>query len=488
METRPTLLLYLIAVSGYAQSPGTFTETSSMTTARFGHTATLLQDGRVLIAGGYTAGIPVFGQAITATAELYDPANGTFTATGNMTSARAYHTATLLPDGRVLMAAGSVGQVPSVGPEYSLATAELYDPSTGTFTATANMTASGIVETNTATLLSDGQVLMTGSPFDAELYNPDTGTFRTTGNMTVPPPFDTATLLPDGRVLLAAGFFTPKVYDPPTGTFSVTGAGLGVTGRATLLMNGRAMVAGGNDDPGPIADAEVYDPSTGIFAATGNMNAPRANHTATLLPDGKALITGGNSWFSPDNSSMYYFCCLSSAELYDSLSGSFVNTGAMAAGRAGHTATLLNSGAVLIAGGATDGFPPSGNTTAAAEIYHPATPLPAPVLFSLSGDGPGQGAIQHAGTARIASAGDPAVAGEYLSIYLTGLADGSVVPPQVAIGGRLAEITFFGNVPGYAGLNQVNARVPTGVAPGPAVPVRLTYLGRPSNEVTIGVQ
>ena len=118
----------------------------------------------------------------------------------------------------------------------------------------------------------------------------------------------------------------------------------------------------------------------------------------------------------------------------------------------------------------------------------PPSLIPVPVLLSLSGDGRGQGAIQHADTYQVASASNPAVAGEILSVYFTGLVDGSGVPPQVAIGGRISDILFFGNAPGYPGLNQANVRVPSGVTQGTAVPVRLTYLSRTSNEVTIGVR
>ena len=143
----------------------------------------------------------------------------------------------------------------------------------------------------------------------------------------------------------------------------------------------------------------------------------------------------------------------------------------MAVNRGGHTATLLNSGEVLFAGGVG---------TATAELYHPEVPIPAPTLFSLSGDGRGQAVIWHAATGEIASPTNPAVVGEALSMYTTSLADGGVIRPQVAIGGRLAEVLYFGAAPGYPGYDQVNFLMPNGVAPGPAempeTPLRIATL------------
>jgi hypothetical protein len=283
------------------------------------------------------------------------------------------------------------------------------------------------------------------------------------------------------------------LYDPGTGGLSdsINDNGLGTYfyQEGTLLMNGKVLFAGYDDDEGDFWGPELFDASTEIFTPTGNMSARRADHTATLLPDGTVLIAG-RGWFGSDGSEAFY-STVNSAERYDPVTGTFSNTGNMAKDRDGHTATLLKDGSVLIAGGLHIVQPPPSYVTvvlSSAEIYHPAVLALAPVLLSLSGDGRGQGAILHAGTHQLVSASNPAVAGEALEIYGTGLVDRSVIPPQVSIGGRMAEVLFFGQAPGFVGLNQVNVRVPSGVASGPNVPVRLTYLNRPSNEVTIGLR
>jgi hypothetical protein len=297
----------------------------------------------------------------------------------------------------------------------------------------------------------------------------------------------------DGRVLIVweepapgappMGGTAAEVYDPDSGAFTATGTTMALSRNdglptATLLMNGKVLVAGGawDGDLSPTA-AELYDSSTGTFSGAGNMVTGHVHHTATLLPDGTVLMAG--SWLFPG--------VLANTELYRPDSGSFTASANMLTPRGGgHTATLLNNGQVLVAGGVVGaGF---NAITANAEIYHPAVLVPAPRLFSLSGDGRGQGAIWRAATGEISSPASPAVPGEVLSTYTTTLADGGRIPPHVAVGGRPAEILYFGAAPGYAGYFQVNFRVPAGIAPGPAAPVRLTYIGRATNEVTIGVR
>ena len=249
---------------------------------------------------------------------------------------------------------------------------------------------------------------------------------------------------------------------------------------ASLLMNGTVLITGGgNSDPGDsLAEAELYDPFTGAFAATGRMKVCRFWHSSTLLPDGSVLIAGGDGRYCADTPQV--FSSLASAELYDPSGKVFAGIDNLTRARQNHTATLLNDGTVLIAGGLD-----FGNSAIAydyvirAELYQPALLIAGPRLFSLLGDGRGQGVVWHPETGQITSPDNPAVAGEALSMYTTSLADGAVIPPQLAIGGHLAEILYFGNAPGYPGYDQVNFRVPNGVASGSAISVRLTYLGRP---------
>ena len=374
-----TLVCVVGVASALAQPSGAFTAAGEMLKPRVGHTATLLADGRVLIAGGISSGIPVFPSTVEASAELYDP-SGSFISAGRMIVARWAHSATLLQDGRVLIAGGSSSLE---GPDAS-ASAELYDPVTGSFARTGEMTVGR--RGHNAVLLPDGRVLIVaGAVGDvrhtAELYDPYAGTFTAIGATLYSSFTVTATLLANGTVLITHGSYSDRraeVFDPSTGTFTATGDrvyprfGYPVT----LLRNGDALIAGGVDDgDNPSLSVELYHPDSGIFTATGNMRFMRVGHTATLLPDGTVLIAGGNG--SPDRCSGCCGCVetLTSAEVYDPVTGAFTLTGSMAMRRSGHRATLLNTGDVLITGGATH----SGYYVTGAELYRPSsveTPSP----------------------------------------------------------------------------------------------------------------
>jgi hypothetical protein len=342
-----------------------FSPTGSMGSARTGHTATLLPDGRVLVVGGVNDSGEV--STCLASAELYNPKTGTFSPTGSLTVGRCRHTATSLSDGRVLIA-GGFGD----GPE-QLVSAELYDPKTGAFTITGSM--SEPHDFHTATLLHDGRVLIAGGEGSstAELYDPKTGTFSTAGSMLDGCVGTAATGLDDGRVLVVGcddmgpGSAAAELFDPTTGTFALTGS---LTEprkdpTATLLADGRVLVTGGTsgrdvasgDPTNLLASAEIYDPKSGTFRPTGSMTEPRTTHTATLLQSGQVLIAGGWGNFNP----------LASAELFNPASGTFSSIrtlspfgrdrddlqlfGAMVSGRQGNTATLLHDGRVLLTGG-----------------------------------------------------------------------------------------------------------------------------------------
>lgn len=372
----------------YDPATGRVSNSATPPTARIFATTTALANGLVLIAGGTSnldSGISIGGageptpspDATLASAELYDPATDTYGPTGAMANARAFHTATLLQDGRVLIVGGG-GSTSSDGgtgipaPE-DIPPPEIYDPATGTFSLTNGNTAIPHAM-HTATLLADGRVLIAGgltvpepgtaSPAPdgtssgvasaaAELFDPATGTFAVTGSMTTPRIWDTATLLADGRVLFVGGLAesnltaspdlgvaadttprTAELYDPASGTFSATGAP--ATGRiwhtANLLQDGHVLVAGGaNLDPATnttdsfLTSAELFDPSAGTFSPTGGMPEGLALHTGTTLQDGKVLLAGlgataiqrmmGASGSSPD--------VLASALLYDPGAGTF---------------------------------------------------------------------------------------------------------------------------------------------------------------------
>ncbi|MBN2242923.1 MAG: hypothetical protein JW793_09560 [Acidobacteria bacterium] len=347
--------LYSAGSGGFSAAAG------NLVVPREKHVAVTLTDGRVLIAGGYN-------NRYLKSAELFDPSTGQFTQNlettlnektglyetteGNLNRARSGAGAVRLPDGRVFIVGGYDGSY--------LASAEIYDPATGEFDLLTNQMS--VARHNPSVILmSDGRVFVSGGfngqfLSSAEVFDPVTLRFITVPSMNHARDGHTATLLNDGTVLIAGGCANAEsnrmicdeyvdvveILDTDLGYMELEGLNTPRAGHtASLLPDGRVLLAGGVDAGGFLASAEVYDPASESFTPVGDMTLARYEHTATALPDGKILLAGGNCVSSTD-----------SAEIFDPDANGFTAVpSAMSAPRFRHTANILSDGRILLAGG-----------------------------------------------------------------------------------------------------------------------------------------
>jgi WD40 repeat protein len=262
-----------------------FTVTGAMCVERSGSTASLLPSGQVFIGGGEDDNYNIDNPA-----ELYDPATGTFHLAGEVS--REAHSATVLANGDVLLAGGS--------PNGN--TADLLKAGSGAIQPTGNLTISRFGHTATLlqdgrVLLTGGYTFDIQKPTQtAEIYDSASGKFTPAGDITTPRGNNSAALLPNGRVLIVGGAAGAELYDPATNSFfpAPTVSANRCSASATTLANGRVLIAGGTDCSNTILDtAEIYDSSTGQSTPTGKLVAAQAYASATLLPDGRVVLVGG---------------------------------------------------------------------------------------------------------------------------------------------------------------------------------------------------
>ncbi len=324
-----------------------------MNVERAAHTATLLPDGNVLIAGGFRE--DGTSEVAIASAELFDPVHNTFSLIRDLNEPRNGHTSTLLESGQVLITGGW-------DQDSRTSTAELYDPQTGTFVYTGSLMAPR--QGFTATLLKDGKVLIAGGDsarntlqLTAELYDPAAKSFAPAGILNNGRMGHTATLLPDGKVLLVGGtssndevLASAEIYDPDTGTFTFTNDANSVRYKhaAVLLKDGNVLILGGSnaqDWTGKYDSAELYDVRANTFTKIQDMNHERFKlaDAAVLLADGNVLIGGGNRQI----------------EIFDAQNQEFISGGTLDDDYYFSVLTPLSNGQVLISGGYNGNILPS---------------------------------------------------------------------------------------------------------------------------------
>jgi len=396
----------------------------------------------VLVAGGSTR--VAFQDTASNTGLLYSAEKNQFTGVSQLHQPRTDHTATPLDDGSILIAGGL-----ETSNDYAsaIAAAEIYDPSTGNFSplATACPGAKGCMVTpaslSVATKLANGKVLITGGYVSgqgcssaAEIYDPATQIFTAVQNMLSPRYYHTATLLPNGEVLIMGGLSnlapnipatTAELFDPGTNSFRLANnpaypmyAGTGTQSNGGVLFTG-----GATNTEGALASAQLYSVASGMFQAIAGMNQARAFHTATPLPDGKVLIAGGR-----DNS----LSNVDTAEIFDPGSQTFTlvsgsgscpgAAGCMLTPRSYHQATALPDGRVFLSGGLSGDYT---TTLQSTEIFDPAT-------MNFSAGPTFDGRFSHTSTVvrdatktAIQSSPNPSAAGQQVTLSATVTVPGS---------------------------------------------------------------
>ncbi len=308
------------------------------------HGATVLSDGRVLVSGGATTG----SVAVYPTAELFDPGTKTWAATDTMPNKLAWHTSTLLTNGKVAVAGGVSGSGAVQSTTY------LYDPSVGTWTVGAAMP--NPHSQHTASLLNDGRVLVVGgfasgstATARAELYTPSTNTWTPAPNLSIARARHAAELLPDGRALVAGGWTGSAtladavLFNPTTNSWAATGALL--TARAdfalTRLGSGLLVASGGVGASGALGSVDLYNGYTGLFTPTlPSLATPRSLHRAVAVGQDALLVVGGNGASG----------ALSSTERWDVETNQWTAEGSLSVAKVGHAAVVLKSGVTLTCG------------------------------------------------------------------------------------------------------------------------------------------
>ena len=299
--------------------------TGGMTTPRMAHTATLLPNGKILVVGGFSFTGMLGLVPSTATAEIYDLATGVWTSTTSMGSARAGHTATLLPNGTVLVA-GGLSATNATSSEITYSSAEIYDPATQLWTATGVMNSAR--NSHTAVLLTSGKVLVSGgdsysgstlygstTPISlSDIYDPTTGVWTATGSMSVAREQHTSTLLPDNKILVTGGTGTTTLasiekFSSGIDSWSTSGSlpTPSTALSATLIPTGKILIAGGANSTTINSNASLFDPALGVVSPTSSLLTARTAHTATLLQNGQLLIVGGTGVAGFLNSAELYW-------------------------------------------------------------------------------------------------------------------------------------------------------------------------------------